>query len=504
MPATGFRSRAVSSTVLQYATAAAAMALNTFTTVLIVRGVSVQTYGHYTVLASVVAFVNLATSLGLAPMVQRFVPEFVAAGRIGQARRLVERAFLGRLAAGLVLALALLASRDLWAAWLRLPPEVVHSPLLVALVLAIAIASSQAQLLGDAVLISLLDHGVWSSVRIGYAIVKLALVAWALSIGGLTWLLAAWLASETAMLLPYGWRIWQRFAAAPRDTAPLPVKRLARYAAQVYGHNIGYFMRDRALDVFIIAGCLGAEAVAHYGVAYGFAILLLQFSPANQLRSIMTTLMVERHVKDPSPATLQRFFAFHAKLVAFTGLPLFLISGVFAAEVIRYVLNPAYLEVAPLFVTALLVSCVGQFSLIYHPLFSTTERTDVIFWGNVCGAVNVGLDLTLVPRWGLWGALTGAAAGEFLLYTYYTARAARLCGVRQPWSAYGRVLANLSLPLALGWFGFRPLVRGPVSLAAAAGTVLLAYLVCARWNRVFSTEERQLANGLLGRPVWVF
>ncbi len=504
--AKSFRDRAVSSTALQYTTALISTLLNALTSVLVLRAVSVETYGSYNILASIVAFGNMASSLGLVPIIQRSLPEYVTKKQGRLAKHLVLASVALRLAASLVFAALLILTQNSWMSWLNLPDTFRTGHMLAVLVAAITIASVNAQLLGDGILVSLFQHTYWGVVRVGYGLVKLTLFVWALGSGtGIEGLLTAWLASELLMILPYATRVAKTLAGLPSQAPErLPWRRIAAYGGSLYLNNISYFMRDKSLDVFFVAYFLSSYDVGFYAMAFGMAMLLLQFTPVLQLRGIMTTLMVERAVADRSRETLQRFFSFYAKLVLFLGMPLFVLPAAFSHEVIHYLLNPMYEPAAGLFAVSLGIVSFAQLPYIYHPALATTEQSRILFWGNLAALANIALDLLLIPKWGLWGVVAASGVGHLLLYSYYAIVVRRSCGLVQPWGAYARIAALLAITFTASYVFLRPLVSSPWSLIAAGCAAAGGYLLLARVWRIFSHEERALVNQLLGRQLWVW
>lgn len=503
-PPVSFRARAVSSTMLHYATVLLVSLLNGATVVVLVRGLSVEEYGTYNVLTGLVVFGNLMTSFGIGPIIQRFLPEYVASGRAQLSRRLVGSVVSLKLLSSLVFAMLLWLSRDLWLAWVHLPTS---AGALVALTLVVFLVAVEAQLLGDGVLVSLLDHAYWGAARVGAAALRLALFAWALERqGGVRGVLLAWLVTECLLLGLYGVRLRARLPsgeAAPGTDERLPVERLARFGAYLYFHNVGFFLRDKTADVFVIAYFLGSYGVGLYGVAFGIAALLLQFSPGLQLRAIMTSLMVERHVTDPSPPALRRQFAFLAKLTFFVGMPIFVFPAVLSREVIVHLLNPQYAGVATMFAVSLGFVAIQQMAYVFGPPLATLEKSAVVFWANILAVYNLAMDVMLIPLIGVWGAVLATGSGGTLLYVYYAVLARRLCGLSQPWKAYLRCAVNLAVAV-LALYALRPLVDGLVTLVLVAALGGALYLGLCAVNRIFSAEERELVNGLLGRRVWVF
>lgn len=499
-----FRTRAVSSTFIHYATALLVSLLNSVTVIVLVRGLTVEEYGGYNVLVSLVAFGNLMTSFGINPIIQRFLPEYVASGGVRLAQKLIGGVVSLKLVSSLLFAAFLFMTSGVWLAWVHLPSSMAT---LLGITLLIFLVAVEGQLLGDGVLVSLLDHRYWGAARVGHAALKVALFAWVLKTGGgVGSVLVAWLATECLLLALYGLRVYASLFAVGRPegtNVALPLGRLAKFGAYLYFHNVGFFLRDKTLDIFVIAYFLGSYEVGLYAVAFGVAALLLQFSPGLQLRAIMTTLLVERYVRDPSPEAIERSFAFFAKLVFFVGMPLFALPAVLSQEVIVYLLNPEYVAVSRMFAVALCLVGVQQMANAYGPALATLEKSAIVFGGNVFSLYNLIMDLLLIPPLGLWGAVLATGSGGIFLYLYYAVAAKRVCRLSQPWGAYRRASLNLALTCIVLYL-LRPFVNGPAILIGILVFSLGLYLLLSSLNRIFTAEERVFMRGLIKRDVWIF
>ena len=83
--------------------------INFLLIVFIIRKLSVDEYGIYLFLISMMGYINLLSSLGIPGVFQRFLPEFYQKGEIDKLRQLVNKGLIWRcaLSSGIILILIL-------------------------------------------------------------------------------------------------------------------------------------------------------------------------------------------------------------------------------------------------------------------------------------------------------------------------------------------------------------------------------------------------------------
>jgi len=138
------------------------------------------------------------------------------------------------------------------------------------------------------------------------------------------------------------------------------------------------------------------------------------------------------------------------------------------------------------------IAAVAAFNAPVGMMLYARERSGAALWAYVAVAVvNVGLDLALIPFWGLWGAVVALGAAKLLnLLLFARLVWAMMPGLRVPWAFLGRAtLASapllLWLPLAGRWTG-----PGPVAVGLVAGVAVV--FGAFRALRVVGPEEARL------------
>lgn len=167
------------------------------------------------------------------------------------------------------------------------------------------------------------------------------------------------------------------------------------------------------VDRLVIKELLTVTDVGIYGVAYRLAsvagLLMLGF------RSALTPLIYTHFRASSTPRELARIFRL---FVAFA-LALFVALTLFANEIVMLFTSPEYYDAAtliPVLVPSILLS--GMY--IFAPGLSIRKKSGLIALINlVTAAVNVVLNLALVPLLGTYGAALGTLCSSLLTFSLY-------------------------------------------------------------------------------------
>lgn len=304
----------------------------------------------------------------------------------------------------------------------------------------------------------------------------------------------AWLAWGTAgvgvLLLPYLLRHaqvrlvvpWSRVGPAARQIQ----RRFWQYGAPMtLWYLLGHILYSG--DRYVIQAFWGAAAVGVYSINYNLVNRGIGFITVPLATASWPILMRQwaNGERVPARTTLARM----TETYALVGVALVGLVAAVGQPVTRLLLGAAFqsgfIILAPVLGGLVLRSAanLGAKSLEFH------EKTRWMVWDSaVAAAVNLGLNLWWVPRYG-FGAAAWAALAAFFVYAlliWWQAR--RLL----PWDLPGRLLA-LILPAALvGWLAARgaeslPAIAASPWLQTAAGTLVFGGLYAAAmllWRRI--------------------
>lgn len=235
----------------------------------------------------------------------------------------------------------------------------------------------------------------------------------------------------------------------------------------------------RSIDIFLLLYFLGSDAVGTYGVAYAVARLMLMFSTAfNFLGApVASELESERSLSDLLSVQYSVL-----RWLVIASIPLVVPFAFFAADFIAIVYRPQYAAGG----SALAVLAIG---FAVHNVFSAQgnlmeafgNSRELAFNSTVAAAVNVGLNLVLIPRYGILGAAVATiiaylAIDALMLIELYSHTGELVLA----WRVFSPIA--IALPLLAGTWWLSLFVPGTllwitVVSAAFGGVYLLAVVI---------------------------
>jgi len=470
----------------------------------IIRELTVEEFGVYNFILSIILVAKIITSLGLGPVIQRYLPEYKERGNNYFQKRIARGAMLIRFFAALVFVLILLGSRHKIMDIFSLPA---YSNELFPIIAFIIILVLESQLLGDGILVALLENRYWNFSRIVYNVSKFALFYLAISYGyGLRGIVWAWLIVESLLLTLFlikGYQVVFSLPLQKEEIQKIPIRRFVNFGGYLYLYNMGYVFRDKATDIFLLSYFLGSEAVGLYSFAFGIPLMLMGFSPGAKLRAILTPLLVRQYTKTNSREELSYYFKFINRITFFAMVPVFLIGMILANKIILFAFNPEYLEVKNLFILSMGFMIIQQFTYSYSPVLFALEKGKIIFIASLVSIYNLIMDIILIPIYGVLGAIlaTGSAGIIMLLYYHYAMK--KTINLTYPWKSFGKYSINAVIA-ALAVFALRSFIFNILSLLLVLLVGGIVYLIASYVNKGFEQRDRKMLNEAIGREVWVF
>jgi O-antigen/teichoic acid export membrane protein len=249
------------------------------------------------------------------------------------------------------------------------------------------------------------------------------------------------------------------------------------------------------VDRIILARVGTLSQVGQYAIANRIAMLLTLGMTA--FLFALTPFLFSVYAEDPKQekAARGRTLTYLVFLLSLGGLVLTL----FAKEIIDIVapkFNDAYLAVGPL-----VLGTIGYgIAQLLVTGISLARRTMLLAgFAIICAGLNIGLNILLIPPFGIVGAALATTIGYALLATLYYGSSQRVYPT--PYEP-GKVLITLVLASVLGILGVVPL--GPTPVAVAIKILAVAAFLGALWftrtlNRAELIELRRFARGMI-RP----
>jgi O-antigen/teichoic acid export membrane protein len=272
---------------------------------------------------------------------------------------------------------------------------------------------------------------------------------------------------------------WRWFTAGLAYGLPLVPHLLAHWALTLSDRSI--------LNQFVSLDQLGI-----YTLGYQVSIVLALVSQA--LNTAWMPFFYRLAGQGNARPRLSRFFTYYLGIMVFTALGLSLLGG----DIIRIVAGPEYHEAARL-VPVITLACLAQ--AFYYPaafaLFYQRKTRYLPFLTGFAAAMNIGLNVALIPAWGIDAAAWSKVAAYAALAAITFGAGQRIYSI--PWE-YRRIA--ILLAVAGGVFAVSAFLIEPLGLWARVGIRigLFAAFPLLLWLARFpAAEERSQAARLLSR-----
>ena len=307
-----------------------------------------------------------------------------------------------------------------------------------------------------------------------------------LFLAGFRWGVRGYILSTTAanvftmLFLVWRARLWQYLRPAPDGTL---CRSLLRYCIPLIPTAVFWWVMGVS-DRYIVKAFLGSAANGIYAVAYKIptilTILAAVFTDAWQLSAITE-----------AGGARQEHLHFYGRVWdAFASAVLLCAGGLIALSPLltRLLAEEAYFSAWQYIPLLTLSTAAAAFSGFFGSVYVVSRRSAAAFWTALAGAaVNLALDLLLIPVIGLQGAAAATLAGCLLVFLIRLVHARRLL----PFPAHrAKLLAGASVLLLQTAF-LLCRWRGWAAVQAAGLAVLLAMglqPMCATLRVIFNRK----------------
>jgi O-antigen/teichoic acid export membrane protein len=289
--------------------------------------------------------------------------------------------------------------------------------------------------------------------------------------GDLAWVPAAHLLGEATAAAVYAGALLRAGRVPPPPLRLHGVVRALRGAAPIAASQ-AFGLLNYNFDSLLLGVVVGPAAVGSYAVAYRPVTMVLAL-PLTYFVALLPVLS-RAHAGNPAAFrdTVARSTAFSVALA----LPIGVGGTLLADPVIATLFGPAFATSAPvlriLCWSAVLVIARGT---LCQALNAAGRSPLDLRCALASSALNVGLNLLLIPRYGTIGAAAATVAGDVLWLAMAWHMAARHVTAVSPVAAAARpALAAVVMAATLAWLPGVPwLLRAALGLGAYVGTLAL-------------------------------
>ncbi len=481
----------------------ARMGLGIVTSALVVRGLGDHDYGVLSLVRSILMFVVLVAGAGTGQAILKFLPEL----RVARSREDAVRLVRGVFAAQLVVWIALLALAFVARGATQ---RLFHADGVgLYVVIAVALASFE-------IVFTLATHVLNASydaarlalaTLVSHVVYALALVlaferGWGIT--GVLGAAAAGNAVATAI-------VWPRVRAAtafdagaalvPASAQPVTRSRVLRYSLPFAAIGVLNLVVWRQSETLLLAHFRSPEETGYFDVAYRLPQMVLEFVPGTVWPLVMAG-MSEAFARDRE--SLRRAVGKYYRMLFALCAPVCVAGVVAGGRFVDVVYGDA---MRPAAVPTQIFFAIFTVSFLSTPLsmaLYVLERTHVnLLIYLFLAVINVGLDLVLIPKFGVYGAIVPVAIAILLQpILYYRAVRRYDAGIGIPFGYVARCFAG-ALPAAV-MVPILAALPGATGLAAAAVAGVFAVTAGYRLARVFGAEELELLHALpLPGATWI-
>jgi len=451
------------------------------TSIIVVRHLGREEYGLLAIVRVAAAFIAVPAGVGMGQALLRFLPEIsVHAGRL-VGRRLLVIGLLVQVAAWALLALGVFLCGRLWDDFFHAE---VSSFMLLATVLLIA-----GSLRGffDSALTAAYEARFLAILGTAGSLLLFGLTAYVLRAGhGITGILIATAVAEGFVAILGGIRALTLYGGGH---AAVGASRLMGYSLPFVLLSVLNMITWKQSETLLLGHFASASEAGLFDVAYKLPQQLLEFVPESIWPLIMAA-MSEAYTKNRSG--LRDLIDVYYRMLFFLVAPLSLFGFVLGDKMITILYGQEWAPAGGLAQAFFIIFSLSFFGTPLSMAIYVLEKS----WANfvlalLFAVVNVALDLILIPRYGLVGAVIPVAIAIAIspFARWWTLR--RFAGeISIPWGFIGKAY-RVSLPL-LALYPLKRFVVDVPSLAVACLIAAALVIAAIRFVGLFSIRDREL------------
>lgn len=394
-----------------------------FVGILLARSFGPEDYGFYSFLIWFLTFIFLIVNLGLGHMVIRFIAESLGRQNEGGVRSLVNMAFWLRLSATGICVIVIIAFAGYWA-------DIFGYPDNQELFILLAVATIPQVM--NALMISIFggfqkyEYGAYLVLAVNplRALGIVIVVIMGLGVREVLFAsIAAWVLGSFIGLFLLR-RLVPLNSIIERPQLNPEMKRALKYSLIMMGvFAVTYFVTQRA-EILFLGIFHPGEAVGFYTIAF-----LISGSTIGVILQVFSTVLVpavSEQVGRGNMAMVRSIYVTSARYLMILGMPLAIGGIVLAGPLIRLVYGIEYEPVIPLiqilFIPFALLAIANSATSV---ILAVNQPSFVLKVGVALVIMSIGLELWLIPIYGVTGAAIGSSVARViapLLYIWFASR----------------------------------------------------------------------------------
>ncbi len=322
----------------------------------------------------------------------------------------------------------------------------------------------------------------------------------------LLWFVVVYAISSAVFLLVSHRLVARLIRQLPRPDA-LPdnvVLRMRRHLRIVSATIIVGFLIASDVEILFLNLYATSSAAGYFKVAYQLATGVMLLVPG--VFGALLLPMMARALREGRQVAARRFVKATSYLVLLAA-PVVVFGMCFAVPVIALMYGGAYAAAAPVFALIILSSGIATATQGASSLLVSADRQQVILWLTIIfGALKIVLDLTLIRRFGLYGAVAAVLVVTLSSSITYVAIGMKLSGAKLEGGRLcrtvlaGLIAATTAFPLLR--LAMPPIASVVIGGIVVSGIYLLMTLLLKCWSRDDIAQMQELhARFGGGRPL---
>ena len=447
--------------------------------ILIVRGIGKDEYGLFIFVITIFMLLSPIYNLGLTVPLTRYISEYRTKGELGKIRTLILKSLKLKLLSWIIV------SPIVFYVWYYLYPETfIIAIILIFIALLSAINSTFISSLESFYEQKLLNM-VAIIRNLFYLLLVLLVVAFVPSI---EMVILAGLIPLLLELIMLGRRIKVIIDVTPK-TIKEDKERIAKFAiAAMLAGVISYITYEKSEVIFLGAYRTKGE-VASYGLAYDFALRI-----PNLITMVIGSLhyvsMTELYTKNP--AELRNGIRKLEKYIFLFGIPMCVWSFFEAENLIRLLYGSVMLDAVFPFRILLILITVNLLVFPINSVIATLEKQPLATAiGAVLTIVNITLDILLIPKYGINGALFAVCVVFISSIVFWFSCTYKWIGNFLPLQSIAKFLVSIT-PMFILLFLTENICEQIFFLIICSFIGLISYLLMLKITKVLSDEDKNI------------
>ncbi len=468
--------------------------------IVLIRYLTKTEYGVFSVFKSAFAFLFLLIAFGLPHIFQRYIPEFLEKNQKNKAVLLVKKSFILFSFIFFISTLIILIFRNEIFQLLKLDYSWALFLLFILGLLSICFLR-----IFNMVLHSSFRQKQFNLTQaIAYILKLILFVVVSIYNWGLEGIIYAFVISNIFWFIIKVYLVRDFLFGEGKLFQPLPLKRMFKFGIFKYLNDMGTIILDVLLDILIISAILGTKKAGEYAFAVSIATMITAWYPGRLGIRVIIPIFIQQYTKNKDKNQLSELLIRMIKLISFVAIPVMLISVMFSEQIISNIFNSAYLNTNLVFIIAVLsFSIYHIFAPGFNAVLTTLEKSNILFYSRIFTVYNLVMDIILINYYGILGAIIATGTTLLFIIIFQAVLISKYIKLKVPGLAFVKIIINIIPSLIILFLIKNYITNIYTTILSILGAILLFGLI-SLVNKVFTDEEREFYNLIIGRNIFKF